>query len=211
MEDKVERMKRVIDTAKRDFSDDYHLFLIPQMFSKRFIAYTSMKKDLERNSEYINLLRQRPGELIESALTYALISLYGKCFTDASKNGYPKLNPKEIFEDGSELEETHDVLMDLRHQFIAHRGDTESEVGIAYSIIPKTDDSLAQQIRFQQVKRSSFSTEDLGKLETLHIHLMQYLSPMIEKWANKAARGFNENLSVQEMTALYLNSFDTTR
>jgi len=211
MEDKLERMKRCIDTAKRNFSKDYHLMLIPQIFSKRFIAYTSMKKDLERNLEYITLLRQRPGELIESALTYALISLYGKCFTDASKSGYPKLNPKEIFEEGSELEETHNVLMDLRHQFIAHRGDTESEVGIAFTIVPKTDDSLAQQIRFQQVKRSSFSNLDLDKLERLHNHLIAYLSPMVQKSANKAVRGFNENLSVQEMMALYMNSFDSDK
>jgi len=78
--------------------------------------------------------------------------LYGKCFTDASENSFPKLEPSELFSEGGEKFETHKYLMDLRHQFIAHRGDTASEVGVAYLLVPKSDSLDKTRVQFNQLK-----------------------------------------------------------
>lgn len=164
MDKKNQRLIKLIKNAQEEFAESHLVLAIPGFMSKKFIAYCAMKEDMELILEYIVLLRTKPSNLIESALSYSLISLYGKCFTDASKNSFPKLETN-FFAEENNLLETHNYLMDLRNQFIAHRGDTESEIGISYIIIPKEKGDAQTQIRFSQVKQKSFSNVDLDKFE----------------------------------------------
>ena len=89
-------------------------------------------------------------------MTYSLISLYGRCFTEASKNSFPKLESNDIFQEGDGNFETHNFIMELRHNFIANSGDTESEIGISYMLVPKDDKIENSQIRFGQLKQFAF-------------------------------------------------------
>lgn len=189
MSKKDERLIRLIKKAQHDFGENYFITAIPGFMSKKFIAYCAMKEDLELILKYINLLREKPQNVIESSLSYSLISLYGKCFTDASKNSFPKLEAN-IFADKDDLIETHNYLMDLRHQFIAHRGDTESEIGIAYMIIPKEVNNLQTQIQFSQVKQKSFSKVDLDRFENQMTFIIGLLLEKIQKTGQKLHDSF---------------------
>ena len=204
MDRKNERLIRLIKSAQEEFAESHLVLAIPGFMSKKFIAYCAMKEDMELILEYINLLRAKPNNLVESALSYSLISLYGKCFTDASKNSFPKLETN-VFAEEVNLLETHNYLMDLRHQFIAHRGDTESEIGISYMIIPKEKGDTQTQIRFAQVKQKSFSNEDLDKFEKQMKFIHEWLMKKIQKTGQKLHDGYLNIFSPEEIVKMLVN------
>ena len=205
MSKKQKRLIRLIKQAQDEYSEKYLLLAIPGFMSKKFVAYCSMKEDMELILEYIKILNEKPSHVIESALSYSLIALYGKCFTDASKNSYPKLE-KNIFEGNEQLLEVHNDLMELRHQFIAHRGDTESEIGIAFMIIPKEGDADKSQIRFSQLKRKTFLKEDLEKYETQMNFIHKCLMGKLEKTAQKLHESFLDNFPPEEILKMLMNN-----
>lgn len=200
------RLKRLFLQARDEFSNDYLIVGIPNFFAKKFIAYCAMKEDLELCLEYIKVLRTETKRVLKSSLTVSLISLYGKCFTDASKNSYPKLEPNLLFKEKSEFEEIHNFLMDLRHQFIAHRGETNSEIAISFLLIPKEDDVAKTQVRFSQLKQIGFSNDDLDKFESLIQYVIEDLHKKIEKSGNKIHDGFLDKFSQNLASALIINN-----
>ncbi len=202
----TKRLKQLFLQAKSEYAEDYIIVGVPNFFAKKFIAYCAMKEDLELCLEYINLLRTETNKTLKSSLTFSLISLYGKCFTDASKNSYPKLEPNSLFKDESNLEEVHNYMMDLRHQFIAHRGETNSEIAICFLLIPKIEDISQTQVRFSQLKQMGFSKEDLDKIENLIKFVITELFKKIEKSGNKIHDGFLENFSHDLASALIINN-----
>lgn len=206
MSKKNERLIGLMKRAQLEFGDKYLVFTIPEIMSKKFIAYCAMSEDIKLIIEYINLLRSKPSNVVESALSYSLISLYGKCFTDASKNSYPKLEANNMFSESNDLLEIHKYLMDLRHQFIAHRGETESEVGIAFMLIPKEKDKTQSQVQFFQVKQKSFSIDDLNKFEFLMNFINDWLMKRIKKAGEKLSDGFLNSFTPEEIVMLLLNN-----
>lgn len=205
MSKKHERLIHLIKNAQDEFAKDYIVLAIPGFMSKKFIAYCAMKEDIELILKYIKILRTKPSNEIESALSYSLISLYGKCFTDASKNNFPKLE-SSIFKDHDHLSETHTYLMELRHQFIAHRGDTESEIGIAYMIMPKEKGDEKSQIRFSQVKQKSFSENDLNRFEEQMNFIHASLIEKIQKTGQKLHDGFLNVFTPEEIVKMLINN-----
>ena len=202
----TKRLKQLLLQAKEEYSDEDIIVAIPNFFAKKFIAYCAMKEDLELGLEYIKLLKTEKNKILKSSLSYALISLYGKCFTDASKNSYPKLEPSSLFKENTELEDVHNFLMDLRHQFISHRGETNSEIAISYLLLPKGDDLTNTQVRFSQLKQMAFSTKDLDKFEGVIQYLIHQLENKIEKSGNKIHDGFLDNFSKDLASALIINN-----
>ncbi|WP_448606364.1 hypothetical protein [Paenimyroides ceti] len=204
MSKKEERLIRLIKNAQEEFGDEYFIAAVPGFMSKKFIAYCAMKEDVLLILEYINILRKKPNFILESSLSYSLISLYGKCFTDASKSSFPKLE-SNIFNGNDVLKETHEYLMKLRHQFIAHRGDTESEIGISYMIIPKKNQELKTQIRFRQVKQKSFNDEDLNRFENQMDFLHSFLLEKIQKTGQKLHDKYLDIFSPEEIVKMVFN------
>ena len=205
MSKKDERLIRLIKKAQDQYAEQHLVFAIPGFMSKKFIAYCAMREDLNLILRYIDLLRTKPDNDIESALSYSLISLYGKCFTDASKNSFPKLETS-IFTGREDLIEIHNYLMDLRHQFIAHRGDTESEIGIAFMLMPKEEKGEKNQIRFSQVKQKSFSEEDLNKFEEHIKFILALLMEKIEKSGQKLYDGYFNIFSPKDIVNMLINT-----
>jgi len=206
MDKTTERLIQLIKNAQAEYSEEYFVVAIPGFMSKKFIAFCAMKRDLELVLEYITLLKGNPqNPTIKSSLTFSTIALYGKCFTDASKNNYPKLEPNNIFKDQAEFLQTHEFLMGLRHQFIAHRGKTESEIGIAFMLLPKGDDGQSQ-IRFNQLKQFSFETEKLLEFKNLINFVISELDKKIEKSGQKLHDGLFNNFTPEQMTLMVMNN-----
>jgi hypothetical protein len=205
MDTKTERLIHLIKHAQEKYSDEYLVLTVPGFIPKKFIAYCSMKEDLELILQYINELRQNPSGIIKSSLSYSLISLYGKCFADASKNSYPKLEPSNFFKEGDDYKETHKYLIDLRHQFIAHRGDTENEIGIAYMLVSKKESSNKTQVRFSQLKMTSFSEKDLVRIESLVKYIIEKLLEKIQKSGQKVHDGMLDLFTPEQLSLLIMN------
>ena len=207
MEKKTERLIHLMKNAQNEYAEKYLIFPIPHILSKKFVAYCAMKEDLELLLEYIALLRKEESHILKSSLTYSLISLYGKCFTDGSQHSNSKLEPSHLFkEDDTENQEVHTYLMNLRHQFIAHRGETDSEIGIAFMIIPKEGSIDDNQIRFTQLKQNSFSPERLDLIEKTINHIIESLKESIEKNGQKLYENFLKIFTPEQIKLMPLNN-----
>lgn len=205
MDNKTDRLIHLVKKAQEQYSDEHLVLAVPGFISKKFIAYCAMKEDLELLLQYVEELRNNPTGVIRSALSYSIISLYGKCFTDASKNSFPKLEPSELLKEGEENFETHKYVMDLRHQFIAHRGDTENEIGIAYMLVPKKDSLDKIQVRFSQIKMVGFSKEELSKIEGLIKYLIEKLLEKIQKSGQKVNDGMLKLFTPEQLALMLVN------
>lgn len=206
MDKTKERLTQLLKQAQINLADDHLLVIVPSFLSKRFVGYCSMREDLILCIDYIKTLRAHPEKVIKSALSYSLISLYGKCFTDASKNNYSKLEPDYLLKDDQEKMETHNFLIELRHQFIAHRGKTENEVGIAYLTIPKKDSIEKSQVRFSQLKLTSFSDVDLDRIEKLITFLITKVMEKIQSSGQEVHDTMLKIFTTEELGMMMINN-----
>jgi hypothetical protein len=72
------------------------------------------------SSESLSIPRQK-------GLLFGALALYGKCFTEA-RGRKTTLKAESIFKGApDELRNRHDWLMRLRHEFVAHGGDSQEE------------------------------------------------------------------------------------
>lgn len=204
MDKKTEKLIEIIKKAKDRYSEENLVLAIPGFLAKSFTSFCSMREDLLLIHEFLKRLETEKDKIICASLTYSLISLYGKCFTDASQTKAPKLEPNQLFEKGSNFEETHNFLMYLRHNFIAHRGDTESEVEAAYLLVPKVEGE--PQVRYTQTKQMKFSHEEIGKVSQLIDYLLAMIIKKIQKSGQKTYDAYLKNFSANEMTFMMLNN-----
>jgi hypothetical protein len=204
MEIKTDKIIQLIKRAQELYSEEYLVVGIPTFLSKKFIAYCSMKVELELAMEYLKILKTKPDKTVQSALTYSLISLYGKCFTDASKHSNPKLEPNDLFRNKEEHLATHAFLMDIRHQFIAHRGESESETGISYMLVKK-DNVEERHVRISLLKQTSFSNEELDRFEVLISFILECLKDKIQVSGQKVYEGFLKLFTAEQLAKMIVN------
>ncbi len=204
MDDKTARLMQLLKGAQARYSDEYFATAIPKIFSKQFITFCAMHSDLELCLNYLNRLKTKPDEIESSAYVYAFISLYGKCFTDASKAKLPKLDAA-IFGEEVVLLKTHESLMELRHHFISHRSETESEMGIALLLLPKEGDT-EPIIKFNQVKRMGFSDEMISDYEGTIKFLLEKLKIKMQKHGDKALDSILSHFTPEQLSIMVLNN-----
>ncbi|WP_396162651.1 hypothetical protein [Flavobacterium sp.] len=206
MDDKNERLINLVKLIQEEYAEEHYIYAIPGFLSRNFNAYCSMKQDLELLLKYIHeIVHGNHSDIIKSSLTYGIISLYGKCFTDASYYKSAKLESKYLFKDDSDNQKTHEYLMKLRHHFIAHRGDTESEVTVAFMLINKAD-NIESQIRYKRLKRSGLSGEKLHEINNLAKYLISYLEERIQKSGEKLNKALFNLFSQEELSIMLMNN-----
>ena len=206
MDVKTERLLLLLKNAQTQYSEEYLVIAIPGFASKKFIAYCAMKEDLELLVKYIDIIKEKPNQTIKSALTFSVISLYGKCFTDASKNRYPKLEALDLFKTEENHATTHEMLMELRHQFIAHRGETEKEIGIAFMLVPKAKPAEDSKIRFSQLKQISFNEGEIEKIQNLVAYIIERLLEKIQVAGQKLHAGLLKTFTPEELAMMIMNN-----
>lgn len=203
MTKKEERLFQLFENIQNKYSSDHYTYAIPGILSNKFRAYCSMREDLLKCLKYANLLKKKQDQTVDSALTIAMISLYGKCFTDASESRFPKLE-RTIFESTSFLA-LHDELMELRHHFIAHRAETESEIGIAVLLLAKSGD-VEPIIKYSQLKRTTFSARKLDDIASLIEHLVSKVEAKSQKHGDKMHDALLKHFTPKELTQLLINN-----
>ena len=176
----------LIEKIKIQFGEKYILGLIPDKIASRFIAYCSMKHDIELIQKYIKELEKDHSKVIMSSLTYSSIILYSKCFTDASNSNFPKLEPADIFKNEKNHHDFHLYIMDMRNKFLAHRNLTTDEVGIAFFAVPRQESK--NELKYKQVKFTGFSKEKLKDFTELISYMDIVLEKKIQKSSNKIFR-----------------------
>jgi len=108
-----------------------YYFLKDRIF-KKASAYASMKKDLVECVEAIEYLitimnDPRFPQVAKSSLLFASVVKYARCFTSGEGRG-TSLNADDVFKgDKVQHRDFHDEVMELRHKYLAHAGESFHE------------------------------------------------------------------------------------
>jgi hypothetical protein len=197
MEDrKLEIQNKIKDGLKKSIDTDLK-FAIPHDLSRNVISMNSIRDDL-RFAKYCSIELRNIKEkserdidksntiLIEACLWQSIIMHYGRCFTDASIASMPKLEPSDCFKnDNKEYFKTHTELMRLRHDFIAHRGDTHNEQAVVILNVPNNMDLLKSHISVHAVKAYGPSIEEIENNILLFDFLIEFVGNKMEKRVDK--------------------------
>ena len=175
-------------------------FVLPGYVSRPLIAYQSIREDLLLCLNAAKkILEINHDDLQVNSLWITIIILYGKCFTDATASKSSKLEIKDCFDSNhSELLKTHNDLMHLRHNFVAHRGSTENEYHFAYLRLNVI--SLTKQVKVKQIKRTKPSDQDISNYILLFNHLVAIVEKKFEKSASKVWGHMLENFTAEEIS-----------
>jgi hypothetical protein len=169
--------------------------VLPSFLTRKLGSWMLIREDLlfvkSCAEELVKAKSKDEGErnpTIEASLWYSLIITYGKCYTE-NQSGRSRLEPNECFNDEyAALKTVHDNLMELRHGFVAHRGDTENEQAIVYLKVPK-DEPLGDQHEFKISSAKSFSPS-IEKVQE-YIALFDYLLHILQEKIQRQAERIN--------------------
>ena len=186
-------------------------FVVPNDLAKNIVALNTILSDLMMakncivemqnlvNNQYSNITEH--AKIVFQSSCYAqLVSLYGRCFVDAEG---AKLEIKDCFPEGQErLKFLHEELMDLRHNFIAHRGGSHHEPGTL--IVKVHHPSLNQPPEFalHSAKAYAPSPESL----ILFNELINYLIEIVKKKMDKRTEKIEKKIG-ERGGATYLRPF----
>ena len=166
----TEEKEKQLDNEIKNHSDTKQTltFKIPNNLERKNVAYYSIILDLETCKKALLRLKKRNREIVRTSLFTTVIILYGKCFADSRTTKSPKLE-LDCFEGLDDFKKLHQNLMDMRHHFIAHRGETEHEYGKAYfQIFPRT---MKWFVKVGLQRRFSFERKEISD----YIKLVDFL------------------------------------
>ena len=179
----------------KDLDKDYFKVIVPTILSKTLSTYMLMQEDflfVKQNAELlVNCKKINPrNEHLEENLWYSLISLYGRCFTNAAHSKKPNLSINDVFKGLAETNiilQTHLKLFEIRNTFIAHRGDNGNEYPIVYLKIPKNKNEYDDDFSFEIVSNrySTESVEFLNNVSNLIDFVLKNIEIKIQKCGDK--------------------------
>ena len=193
MEKRTEKEKELDDNIVNHPETSQSLtFKIPRNLERKNVAYYSILFDLETCKKSLLELIKENNETLKTSLFTSTIILYGKCFTDGSSTKSPKLE-LDCFKNFEKLKELHLKLMDMRHNFVAHRGKTEHEYGKAYfQFFPRT---MKWGIKVGLRRRFNFEENEIPEYLELVNHLIEITLKKYKKTANKVMEHIVTNYS----------------
>lgn len=187
-----EKEKSLIDDLKNQNDGDTFDFKIPEHLEKKNIAYSSILLDLQTCEQALKQLKKKNKDIIQTSLFTTIIILYGKCFTDSSSSKFPKLELKMFEGQESRFKILHTELMNMRHNYVAHRGMSEHEFGKAYfQINPKT---MKWGIKVGLQRRHSFELEEIPEYLKLIEFLLIKVQEKYDKVGQKVINHMFENI-----------------
>lgn len=203
-------IKKYIEYIKQD-SPDFYNYIIPEQYTLKLTSYISIQDDLifavnatkkliEIHTKYPTP-QENPEMIYEPGLWYSIIVTYGKLFTDASNAKRSKLEEREIFDSldkTNELYNTHTDLMDLRHNFVAHRGDSDLDNILIILKIPKSLDPTKMAFDVKTVRAYAQGTQYFHN----YLKLFNYILPIIETKIEKQSEKLLKFIANQPSTFL---------
>lgn len=168
------------------------VFEIDTKISRHYAAYVLIEKDLRDTlaflEEYKKILADKnykEKNILLKALVRAMVITYGKCFIGAIGRKV-KLGDDFISEDNRV---THENLMNMRHEYVAHAGDSEHEsCKFVFLLPPETKYRRGKLIypkqctELRQTIREEYFVERYKPLiEEVHANVKNKLSSLEDK------------------------------
>ena len=169
-------LEKILETIREENDGNHIDYLLPGYQGQKLIGYQSMRQDLILCRDALQKLHDSSLDVVTSScLYYTFIALYGKCFTDASKSRFPKLEESDFTDSGKQFLEIHKEIMNYRHNFIAHRGETLNETSLAY--LKLNINTLNRHVRVKQRKTNRPHKRIILK----YIEVTTFLIAVVEK------------------------------
>jgi hypothetical protein len=200
MEKKIDRLQKEI---QKNNNGETIEFVIPGYAAKKIVAYQSMREDLLLCRESIKeLLSGQYNETIMSSLFYTTIILYGKCFTDSTSSKSSKLELSDFGDGNEDLIQFHQEIMDMRHNFVAHRGSTDHDFGLPYMSLWLND--LSVEIKVRQLKRIKFADKKIFDYSRLIEYLIKVVEDKFSKAGEKVFSHLFESFTVDQLMSFLI-------
>lgn len=200
-------------------NDPEHIYMIvPNQYSSKISSYISIYNDLlfiiDAANKLIHIHSKNPipnhldsDFIYEPGLWYSIIITYGKLFSDASYARRSKLEEKDCFDEldaeTNELYKIHKELIELRHAFIAHRGESEAD----YNLV--TVRALKKDLNYLGVHVESVRAYTIGTNVVLgYLKLFNSLISVVEK---KRLKNSNKLMELISKDVNILKTFEIIR
>jgi len=203
-------LQTLLEKIKQENTDSYN-YLIPMIFSKKLRDYDSIRNDLvhviDATRNLLYLRRNNSGnQTLRTCIWHSIIITYGKCFTDASKSKRTKLEINSIFKKEDEVNRmTHSKLMELRHGYIAHRGDNENDISVVFLKVPKKEeiDFKSSHYRIKSLRSASPTYNELENYLRLFESVLEVVKDKIQKQGEKTHKGYMRIISTIPLLPKY--------
>jgi hypothetical protein len=176
----------LINQIRAQTNDNSSRYVIPEDLARPMLNYQSIRTDLKLIREAaILLMTPELDQTISASLWHTVIVLYGKCFTSTNRSAKLEANHCYSMQD-KKFQELHDKLIDLRHNFVAHRGKTIHEYALAYiRIDPEKNES---EVKIEHLKRNRPERHELLLYVEMFEHLISFTEDKIRKTGNKIVK-----------------------
>ncbi|MCG9972768.1 hypothetical protein [Christiangramia crocea] len=198
------REKLLLADLPEQTEGDYINLKIPEHLEPRCLGYANMFADLEICSNALDKLEKSEDEIITNALFTTIIISYGRCFTDSSSSKTPKLEDK-IFKNNPDLENLHKDLMEMRHNFIAHRGFSDHSVGKAFLQISPS--KMQGSIKVGHLFTNNFSVEELPRYKALFDFTMLEIRKKFSKAEKHIVQEIFKDLKPGDLKRLVITDY----
>ena len=149
--------------------------------AKNYANFKRISEDLKFVKESALLLKKieedksktisQEQRLIRQGLFFSLIFIYAKCFTDSSRSkNTGKLEKRDHLKGASEeILKTHDELMDIRHNYLAHGVDNSHEEIITklHFFTTENKKEVMTKLGYEGLRSFTSSSEQINRIMKL--------------------------------------------
>lgn len=167
--------------------DGHNVFALEYdgILAKKHAAYASVKRSLGyclNSIYYINSHREKTDESFVNehitAHSTTLIIHYGRCFAALNAKGRVKLDRDLV---PKEYEKTHEILMTLRHDYIAHSGSSGEGVMSLVALYPNAEGKKILHVAEPILARFNYINEPfLLETQNLVMHLISHVEDKLK-------------------------------
>jgi hypothetical protein len=194
------------DTGRFVYVTEFEGKLCPYYFhdtkiAHLYAAYNVILKDLGNAQGAFQELDNNKGQapIVRLSLLFAGIILYGKCYSEA-KGRKITLNHKDVLKDmGEQFANTHEQLIDVRNQYVAHAGEGDYEQHpLSINLKPDINNKAILGYMINGIQQVHHEPYLKGYIDLID-KVKEYVSIKIDRIAKK----LDDELSELDIEALY--------
>jgi hypothetical protein len=185
---------------RNDEGDICPYFIADSPIVKRLSGLTQIMHDLLQAKELMTLIDQVDNDEIKYSLWLSSVVTYAKCFTSANNGRGIKLEEEHVNRFNPESLNYHKGLIELRHSYFAHAGDSESiraRIGIILSPIHK--DKKVLWANHIMLKQRTITDENVK----LFCFLCDGIYKVVEEISNKTHEKVLDEYRKMDVDLLY--------
>lgn len=185
---------------------------------KRYKGYASITFDLKNVGEFVSLLLDikekniieqnqelKINQLTERSLFVSSIVTYARCFTKTDGRGI-KLESRNCFNTTqADFKRLHNSLMEIRNQYLAHAGVSNSERLFASANFNIVDNKeVSMRLSYEIFGQSGLDKNDM----LTFIELVKHLIRHTVKKRDEAAKDYIQSLTIDEKNGLLKKAYE---